>query len=73
MHLSIPRNLNQPQYPQHLSKMMQVQNRFLFAEADIDKCSMKIGVEKFCYALHCSCSGIVVKIFENTSEGISKK
>ena len=52
---------------------MQVQNRFLFAEADIDKCSMKIGVEKFCYALHCSCSGIVVKIFENTSEGITKK
>ena len=26
MHLSIPQNLNQPQYPQHLRKMMQVQS-----------------------------------------------
>ena len=46
---------------------------FLFAGTTTEKCSMKIGVAKLRYALHCSCSGILVKSFENIDEGITKK
>ena len=46
---------------------------FLFVEAAIEKYSMEIGVEKFCYALYWCCPGIVVKTFENTSKSITKK
>ena len=46
---------------------------FLFAESAIKKYSTKISPENFYYALHWSCPGIVVKTFQNTSEGITKK
>ena len=46
---------------------------FLFIEAATKKYSTKISVEKFRYALHWSCPGIVVKTFENSSEGITNK
>ena len=45
---------------------------FLLLEAAIEKYSTEIGVEKFCYALHWSWPGVVVKTFENTSEEITK-
>ena len=45
---------------------------FLFVEAAIENYSTKIGVKKFRYTLHWSCPGVVVKTFENTSEGITK-
>ena len=45
---------------------------FLFVEAATEKYSTKISVEKFRYALHWSCPGIVVK--KNCgSAGITKK
>ena len=47
-------------------------SNFLFTEAAIEKYSTKIGVEKFRYQLQWSCPGVVVKTFENTSEGITK-
>ena len=45
----------------------------LFAESAIKKYSTEISPENFYYALHWSCPGIVVKTFQNTSEGIIKK
>ena len=45
----------------------------IFVEGAIEKYFTKIGVEKFCYALHWSCPGIVVETFKNIREEITKE